>query len=290
MTSTESKSVEGIEGIEGIKDIEGVGVTEDPEDTEDTEYAGRSEWRAVHDREMNRLEHSGWVSNRPLRSLLDQVGLTSPVEVVAAGMSQEQWARAGESIDRLRERFGRYRFAEEVEYGLLVVPVPDRLDTRGALPRQVREGQNSGLGEDFVDPALGPGADLSGGALELDGWRLYITAVSERGISAGSYETISAAQRQDFEIDGFDTRRLMIRQLWGARLLQSPSGVVPDSDLGSVWTFTLFPGEPLVEGRAVSGTVLKGKVRFRLGKTNRGIGSARVSPALPVRGIVPDGR
>lgn len=290
MTSTESKSVEGIEGIEGIKDIEGVGVTEDPEDTEDTEYAGRSEWRAVHDREMNRLEHSGWVSNRPLRSLLDQVGLTSPVEVVAAGMSQEQWARAGESIDRLRERFGRYRFAEEVEYGLLVVPVPDRLDTRGALPRQVREGQNSGLGEDFVDPALGPGADLSGGALELDGWRLYITAVSERGISAGSYETISAAQRQDFEIDGFDTRRLMIRQLWGARLLQSPSGVVPDSDLGSIWTFTLFPGEPLVEGRAVSGTVLKGKVRFRLGKTNRGIGSARVSPALPVRGIVPDGR
>ena len=287
MTSTESKSGAG---IEGIKDLEGVGVTEDPEDTEDTEYAGRSEWRAVHDREMNRLEHSGWVSNRPLRSLLDQVGLTSPVEVVAAGMSQEQWARAGESIDRLRERFGRYRFAEEVEYGLLVVPVPDRLDTRGALPRQVREGQNSGLGEDFVDPALGPGADLSGGALELDGWRLYITAVSERGISAGSYETISAAQRQDFEIDGFDTRRLMIRQLWGARLLQSPSGVVPDSDLGSVWTFTLFPGEPLVEGRAVSGTVLKGKVRFRLGKTNRGIGSARVSPALPVRGIVPDGR
>ena len=79
MTSTESKSVEGIEGIEGIKDIEGVGVTEDPEDTEDTESAGRSEWRAVHDREMNRLEHSGWVSNRPLRSLLDQVGLTSPV-------------------------------------------------------------------------------------------------------------------------------------------------------------------------------------------------------------------
>ena len=227
---------------------------------------------------MNRLKHSGWVSNRPLRSLLDQAGLTSPVEVVAAGISQEQWARAGESIDRLCERFGRYRFAEEVEYGLLVVPVPDRLDTRGALPRQVREGQNSGLGEDFVDPALGPGVDLSGGALELEGWRLYITAVSERGISAGSYETISAAQRQDFEIDGFDTRRLMTRQLWGARLLQSPHGVVPDSDLGSIWTFTLFPGEPLVDGRAVSGTVLKGKVRFRLGKTNRGIGQRPCQP------------
>lgn len=287
MTSTESKSVKdnrGIGDVEGVEGVEGV------ESTEGTGYAGHSEWRAVRDREMNRLKHSGWVSNRPLRSLLDQAGLTSPVEVVAAGISQEQWARAGESIDRLRERFGRYRFAEEVEYGLLVVPVPDRLDTRGALPRQVREGQNSGLGEDFVDPALGPGVNLSGGALELEGWRLYITAVSERGISAGSYETISAAQRQDFEIDGFDTRRLMTRQLWGARLLQSPHGVVPDSDLGSIWTFTLFPGEPLVDGRAVSGTVLKGKVRFRLGKTNRGIGSARVSPALPVQGLVPDSR
>ena len=162
MTSTESKSVKdnrGIGDVEGVEGVEGV------ESTEGTGYAGHSEWRAVRDREMNRLKHSGWVSNRPLRSLLDQAGLTSPVEVVAAGMSQEQWARAGESIDRLRERFGRYRFAEEVEYGLLVVPVPDRLDTRGALPRQVREGQNSGLGEDFVDPALGPGVDLSGGAL-----------------------------------------------------------------------------------------------------------------------------
>jgi len=281
MTSTESKSV---------KDNRGIGDVEGVEGTEGTGYAGHSEWRAVRDREMNRLKHSGWVSNRPLRSLLDQAGLTSPVEVVAAGISQEQWARAGEANERRLERFGIFSSVVEVEYGLLVVPVPDRLDTRGALPRQVREGQNSGLGEDFVDPALGPGVDLSGGALELEGWRLYITAVSERGISAGSYETISAAQRQDFEIDGFDTRRLMTRQLWGARLLQSPHGVVPDSDLGSIWTFTLFPGEPLVDGRAVSGTVLKGKVRFRLGKTNRGIGSARVSPALPVQGLVPDSR
>jgi len=35
-------------------------------------------------------------------------------------------------------------------------------------------------------------------------------------------------------------------------------------------------------GAAVSGTVLKKRVRFRLGKANRGIGSARVSPALPL--------
>ena len=37
-----------------------------------------------------------------------------------------------------------------------------------------------------------------------------------------------------------------------------------------------------MDGRAVSGTVLKRRVRFRLGKADRGIGSARVSPALPL--------
>jgi hypothetical protein len=44
----------------------------------------------------------------------------------------------------------------------------------------------------------------------------------------------------------------------------------------------VFPGEELVDGQAESGTVLKGKVRFRLGKPDRGIGAARVAPALLV--------
>ncbi|MGI5286092.1 hypothetical protein ACQEVF_22525 [Nonomuraea polychroma] len=48
------------------------------------------------------------------------------------------------------------------------------------------------------------------------------------------------------------------------------------------WTFTLFPGEGRTSGLAESGTVLKGKVRFRLGKPDRGIGSARVAPAIAV--------
>jgi hypothetical protein len=42
------------------------------------------------------------------------------------------------------------------------------------------------------------------------------------------------------------------------------------------------PGEELVDGQAESGTVLRGRVRFRLGKPDRGIGSARVAPALVV--------
>jgi len=104
--------------------------------------------------------------------------------------------------------------------------------------------------------------------------------VGQYGISAGSHEDIAAAEL--FEVAGVDTRTLMTRQIWGARLLQCPPGLVPDSDYAGRWTFTLLPAEGLVDGRAVSGTVLKRRVRFRLGKADRGIGSARVSPALPL--------
>jgi hypothetical protein avisC_09635 len=106
--------------------------------------------------------------------------------------------------------------------------------------------------------------------------------VGQYGVSAGSYEDIIKAPVERFEVDGVDARAFMTRQVWGARLLQCPPGVVPDSDGAERWTFTIFPAEGLVDGRAVSGTVLKKRVRFRLGKANRGIGSARVSPALPL--------
>ncbi len=106
--------------------------------------------------------------------------------------------------------------------------------------------------------------------------------VGQYGVSAGSYEDIIKAPVERFEVDGVDARAFMTRQVWGARLLQCPPGVVPDSDDAERWTFTIFPAEGLVDGRAVSGTVLKKRVRFRLGKANRGIGSARVSPALPL--------
>jgi len=57
---------------------------------------------------------------------------------------------------------------------------------------------------------------------------------------------------------------------------------LPDCEANDRWTFTLFPGEGLTDGFAESGTVLKGKVRFRLGKPDRGISSARVAPAIAV--------
>ena len=232
------------------------------------------------DREIARLERSGWATNATLRQRLEAVGLRPPAEVVAECLDEgagdrggagagagARWARAERAVARLREHFAPFRFSDDVDYGLLAIPASNRLDTRGAMDLGIRRGQQPDLAEDLVDPALGEGADLG--------------VVGQYGISAGSHEDVTAAAEL-FEVDGVDTRTLMTRQIWGARLLQCPPGLVPDSDYAERWTFTLLPAEGLVDGRAVSGTVLKRRVRFRLGKADRGIGSARVSPALPL--------
>ena len=249
------------------------------------------------DREIARLERSGWVTNTALFQALEAKGLRPPAQVVAecldestgrSGSTGSRWERAARAVTHLREHFASFRFADDVDYGLLAIPAIDRLDTRGAMDPRIRRGQRPDLVGDFVDPALGEGtdlADLTGtvkATLGQDGWTVVAGVVGQYGISAGSYEDIAAAPAERFEVDGVDTRALMTRQIWGARLLQCPPGLVPDSDYAERWTFTLFPAEGLVEGRAVSGTVLKKRVRFRLGKADRGIGSARVSPALPL--------
>ena len=240
------------------------------------------------DHEIARLERSGWVTNAALRQELEAASLQPPAQVVADCLDLDEgagggWGRAERAVAHLREHFASFRFADDVEYGLLAIPAVDRFDTRGGVDPPIRRGQQTDLVEDLVDPALGEGVDLGGRTLERGGWMVLVGVVGQYGISAGSYEDIAAAPAGRFEVDGVDTRTLMTRQVWGARLLQCPAGLVPDSDYAERWTFTLFPAEGLVDGRAVSGTVLKKRVRFRLGKADRGIGSARVSPALPLQ-------
>lgn len=233
------------------------------------------------DSELTRVRNSGWVRNPRIRELTEAAGLPGPAGFLAEALTVEQWVAVQQAAVGLRERFGGYRFAEATEFGILLVPQPGRLDTRTAIPAAVRTAQHAGLGEDFLDAALPAGADLTSPDVP---WTLFVSVVGSYGIAAGSYNDITNAPVGSFTVGGYDTRTAMIRQLWGARLLQAPPGTVPDSDYNDVWTFTLFPGESLIGQRAVSGTVLKGRVRFRLGKTNRGIGSARVAPAVPVLG------
>lgn len=178
------------------------------------------------------------------------------------------WRRAEHATRALTEHFAAARFADEVEYGVLLVPDAARLDTRGPLPIDVRPTPSP----DVFDDRLPAGVALPGD----DPWQLVASVVGRYGPSLGSYNDVLAAK--DFIVDGQDTRRWMTRQVWGARVLQCGASP-PDWEHNERWTFTLFPGEELVDGQAESGTVLKGKVRFRLGKPDRGIGSARVAPA-----------
>lgn len=213
-------------------------------------------------RETARLANSGWTTVDPLPS-------------PRGSLSRRQWTHAAEVADQLTRHFADARFAADVEFGLLYVPAVDTLDTRSALPVALRRTQDRALTDDFVDQRLGAGVDLV-----TAGWAVFVTVVGRYGISAGSYQDVVAAQT--FHVDGVDTRIGMTRQLWGARVLQAGTAFLPDCERNERWTFTLFPGEPTTDGQAPSGTVLKGKVRHRLGKPDRGIGSARVAPAVLV--------
>ncbi len=158
------------------------------------------------------------------------------------------------------------------------MPDPAKLDTRGALEPAIRDDQSGAGKGDFVDPELPegklvvpPGAD----------WTLVATIIGPAGVHCGSYLDISREPVQSFAIDGIDTRELMVRQIWGARVLQSGASL-PDCEVGGGRTFSLLPGEGLTDGCAVSGTVLHDTVRFRLGKPGRGIAVVRVCPALVI--------
>ncbi|HEU4581202.1 MAG TPA: hypothetical protein VFS67_23250 [Polyangiaceae bacterium] len=191
-------------------------------------------------------------------------------------MSAAQWRAAEQAALALRAHFAAARFAAEVSYGVLLVPDPERLDTSRPLDARIREGQLGVATEDVFDPRL---PTVRRGVSGRD-WNLVVSVVSHAGPACGSYFDVARATAA-FQVAGRDVRALMTRQVWGARVLQAGRDV-PDCERNERWTFTLFAGEALCEGLAESGTVLKGKVRFRLGKPDRGIGSARVAPAIAV--------
>ena len=102
------------------------------------------------DHEISRLERSSWATNTALRQALKAAGLRPPAQVVAEcldegtggrGSAGSRWERAERAVARLREHFASFRFADDVDYGLLAIPAIDRLDTRGAMDPRLRRGQ-----------------------------------------------------------------------------------------------------------------------------------------------------
>lgn len=225
---------------------------------------------------IDRLCGSGWATCESVAEAVARAGLPAITGTyLLSAFSEDTWSSGESAVAGLREHFAAARFADQTEFGLLLVPDPALLDTRRPMPPDVRRDQLATTG-DVAD------ARLPDGAMTVPPgkpWTLVATVTGPTGISLGSYLDVTDAPAPDFTVLGVDTRTLMTRQVWGARVLQSGAHL-PDSDANPRWTFTLFPGEPLTDRQAESGTVLHHHVRFRLGKSDRGIASARVAPAL----------
>jgi hypothetical protein len=229
--------------------------------------------------QIARLAESGWSRCASVAGAVASAGLPAVTpEYLATAFSDETWRAAERAVRALRDHFAAARFAAEVTYGILLVPDPGTLDTRRPMAAATRRDQLGEPTADVFDERL-PAGTLGVGHGRP--WALVATVTGPCGPSLGSHNQIVNGQKAAFTVDGADTRRLMIRQAWGARVLQSGRDL-PDSDANHRWTFTLFPGEGLTDACAESGTVLHGKIRFRLGKPDRGIGSARVAPAIAV--------
>ncbi|WP_394848493.1 hypothetical protein LZC95_13655 [Pendulispora brunnea] len=224
------------------------------------------------------LEASGWNECASIRDGLKKVHLPAPTPAyLAKAFTPEHWARAHRAASGLKEKFCGARFLDEARVGVVLVPDPQKLDTRGAVDSAIRRDQVEDA-HDFVDPRL-PAGQL--GISSGRDWTMVVTVAGAAGIALGSYDAIRARPARDFTVEGVDTRTLMIRQVWGARVLQM-GREPPDSNARATWTFTLFPGEKPVDGDVASGTVLHGRVRFRLGRADRGISSVRVCPAVVI--------
>ncbi|AKJ30092.1 hypothetical protein [Caldimonas brevitalea] len=230
---------------------------------------------------VERLAESGWNTCDSVREGIARAGLPVPTaRYLKQKFSATHWKQVDRAIAALQEHFHHARFGDEVVFGALLVPDPAKLDTRGAMDAAMRTDQFGEASEDFVDPAL-PAGELVVPPGSRD-WTVVATVTGPAGVHFGSYHEIrNDPAPERYQLDGVDTRDLMVRQIWGARVLQSGQQL-PDCEIGGGWTFTLFPGEELVRGRAVSGTVLYNKVRFRLGKPDRGTAVVRVCPALPI--------
>jgi hypothetical protein len=166
--------------------------------------------------QIARLAESGWARCESVADAVAQARLPAITrDHLATAISDDLWDAAERAVRALRDRLGR--FADEVTYGIVLVPDPGNPGRMPRAPAPSRSSNTSSVG-----------------------------APSGRGLWAVAGQPRPGGGR-------------------GARVLQSGRSL-PDCESNKRWTFTLFPGEGLTDGQAESGTVLKGRVRFRLGK------------------------
>jgi len=167
------------------------------------------------------LASSGWAVCPSVAHAVENAGLP---QVTATYLQEtftaDHWRSAQDAVDALPRHFGAARFADEVTYGLLLVPDPARLDTRAAVDPTTRLDQLGTASADVVDPRL-PEGRL--GVRPGPAWTLIATVTGAYGPALGSHNDITGTPPDRFTVSGLDTRQLMIRQLWGARVLHRAS-------------------------------------------------------------------
>lgn len=103
------------------------------------------------------LGRSGWNQCPSVATAVAQAGLPAPTREYLDTLTVAAWSAAEQAVAALEEHLRRARFAEEVSWGLLLVPDHRRLDTRQPMPGHVRADQRDTCGDDVVDPDLTPG-------------------------------------------------------------------------------------------------------------------------------------
>jgi hypothetical protein len=101
------------------------------------------------------LAKSGWNCCSSIREGLKKVNLPVPVVTyLEAAFTSKQWTRAYQANGALRNHFKDARYIDQATFGILLVPDPNKLDTRGALDPVIHRDQSELSGPDIMDKRL----------------------------------------------------------------------------------------------------------------------------------------
>jgi hypothetical protein len=138
--------------------------------------------------QINLPAKSGWNSSRSICEGLKKVNLPAPTAgYLESAFASEQWARAYHATTALRDHCKNARYADQAIFGVLLVPDPNKLDTRGGVDSAIRRDQTEISAADIVDKRLPAGNLVTKPGID---WTLVATITGSAGIFLGSYNNI----------------------------------------------------------------------------------------------------
>jgi len=134
------------------------------------------------------LAKSGWNCCSSIREGLKKVNLPVPTATyLEAAFTSKQWTRAYQATSALRDHFKDARYSDEATFGILLVPDPNKFDSRGAVNPAIRRDQTEFSGPDIMDERLPAGKTVTKPGVD---WTLVATITGAAGIFLGSYNDV----------------------------------------------------------------------------------------------------